>query len=215
MYKIYIKESLLTLASIHDEASLKSQYPKALFGRYNGKTKQLFTYIDLLEKSKTKKSVILTYDSFDRLKKDFKSLYITIKASGGLVITEDQEALFIFKRGKWDLPKGKIDKGESKEDAAIREVEEETGVTNLKLGDRLCKTRHTFKTRAGKRAIKKTYWYHMTTHKQALVPQVEEDIEKVEWIPPTDMLTDHYTCYNNLKLVIKAYLEAEQYLVAF
>lgn len=193
--------------SISEEIKLKEKFPNALFGRYTGKTKHLFTYIDMLEKSKQAKVVILSYKSFERLKEDFKSLYVTVSASGGLVISQKQRALFIFKRGKWDLPKGKIDTGETKEAAAIREVEEETGISNVSLGEKLCTTRHTFKTKAGKRAIKKTYWYQMSAFEQALTPQLEEDIEQVDWIDPNLMLTSEYNCYTNLKLVIQAYFE--------
>lgn len=123
------------------------------------------------------------------------------------MIDQSGNGLFIFKRGYWDLPKGKIDEGETQEVAAIREVEEETGVSNVKLIKRLCKTRHTYKTPSGKRAIKLTYWFLMSTQHQDLIPQVEEDIEKVEWIQPKSLLLGEYPFYHNLKKVVSNYLK--------
>ncbi len=113
---------------------------------------------------------------FAEFKKSFKVIY----AAGGL-ITQNNKFLFIFRLKKWDLPKGKLDMGESPEEAAIRECEEECGITKLTITSELDSTFHIYEHKGGY-AIKKTYWYNMSTlHDKALVPQTEESIEQVEW----------------------------------
>lgn len=108
----------------------------------------------------------------------------TIIAAGGLVLNEKKQILMIFRRGKWDLPKGKLDEGESIEGCAIREVMEETGLTKLDLGPLLIITHHTyFDPWIKEEVIKETHWYQMKASlDQPLVPQTTEDIESIEWV---------------------------------
>jgi 8-oxo-dGTP pyrophosphatase MutT (NUDIX family) len=107
---------------------------------------------------------------------------IFIQAGGGLVENERREVLFIFRRGKWDLPKGKLDEGESLEQCAIREVEEETGVGQLQLIRFLLITEHEYVER-GMKILKETHWWLMkTVGSQTLIPQTEEDITGIKWI---------------------------------
>jgi 8-oxo-dGTP pyrophosphatase MutT (NUDIX family) len=107
---------------------------------------------------------------------------ILLQAAGGLVENEKGEILFMFRRGKWDLPKGKLDPGETLEECALREVEEETGVGQLELKKFLLVTLHEYEE-LGKVIEKKTHWYHMkTTSHQQLIPQAEEDITELRWI---------------------------------
>lgn len=107
----------------------------------------------------------------------------TIIAAGGLVFNEKNELLFMFRRGKWDLPKGKLDAGESIENCAVREVEEETGVDNIHLKKLIGKTYHEYFDKwVGADVIKETWWYLMQVNdSKALIPQTEEDIEQVIW----------------------------------
>jgi 8-oxo-dGTP pyrophosphatase MutT (NUDIX family) len=127
-------------------------------------------------------STLLTFETknlencFEKLKKAFKIIY----AAGGL-IEKDNKYLFIFRLKRWDLPKGKLEMGEGPKEAAIRECEEECGITQLTITKTLEPTYHIYEHKGGY-ALKKTYWYSMTTkHEDALVPQLEEHIEKVEW----------------------------------
>ena len=107
-------------------------------------------------------------------------------AAGGLVINERGAVLFMFRRGKWDLPKGKLDPGETLEECALREVEEETGVGKLELRKFLLQTLHEYEE-LGKVIQKKTHWFLMTTTShQSLVPQTEEDITDLQWIAQDD-----------------------------
>lgn len=109
-----------------------------------------------------------------------KSKFTIVEAAGGLVEKDDQ-LLFIHRRGVWDLPKGKLDKGEKKKHAALREVEEETGV-KAELQQKVCATWHTY-TRNKKFVLKKTYWYAMNCLDDSnMQPQEDEDIDRVKWM---------------------------------
>jgi len=106
-----------------------------------------------------------------------------IIAAGGLVTNPQGQILWIFRRGFWDLPKGKLDEGETIQTCAVREVEEETGIKNIRLHDLLKFTNHTyFDTNLNQEVVKRTYWFHMTIPtEQKGIPQATEDIEKIEW----------------------------------
>ncbi len=112
-----------------------------------------------------------------------------IKAGGGLVRNGEGELLLIFRRGKWDLPKGKLDEGETIEACAIREVEEETGVKHLALGELISVTWHEYFDKwLGEEVIKETHWFRMdVAGVPALVPQTEEDITAIEWTKKSDL----------------------------
>jgi 8-oxo-dGTP pyrophosphatase MutT (NUDIX family) len=107
-----------------------------------------------------------------------------IIAAGGLVTNPKGEILWIFRRGFWDLPKGKLDEGETIQSCAVREVEEETGLNNIQLHQMLCFTNHTYFDKYLKEeVVKRSYWFHMTIpNLQEGIPQISEDIEKVEWV---------------------------------
>lgn len=123
------------------------------------------------------------------------------KAAGGLVYNPKGDRLFIYRNGKWDLPKGGIEKKEKKREAAIREVEEETGVSQLEITDKLETTYHIFK-RNGKFKLKITYWYKMySTYEGIPQPQLEEGIEKAVWIRPEDVPELLENSYENIKLL--------------
>ena len=105
--------------------------------------------------------VIIKTDKTDSIIDDFKSQYQVIEAAGGIITNKNNETLMIFRRGKWDLPKGKIEQGESIESAAEREIEEETGIGNLKLLKKLINTYHVYEEK-GKEIFKITYWFHFS-----------------------------------------------------
>jgi 8-oxo-dGTP pyrophosphatase MutT (NUDIX family) len=112
---------------------------------------------------------------------------VEIIAAGGIVENEEGKILLQFRRGKWDLPKGKLDKGESIEECAVREVEEETGLQNIQLGALIGVTNHSYKEK-GKDIIKKTYWYKMKVWgNQKLVPQTDEDILELRWVKENEL----------------------------
>lgn len=117
------------------------------------------------------------------LEKAFRKKFTLVQAAGGLVLNDKQEILMIFRRGKWDLPKGKLDPGESLETCAVREVREETGLQKLILEKPLVVTYHTY-DESGKHILKESHWYLIKAPgKQALAPQLEEQITELVWVP--------------------------------
>ena len=122
------------------------------------------------------------------------------KAGGGLVYNKDGDVLFIFRNGKWDLPKGGTEKNETIEETAIREVEEETGVTGLAITEKLQRTYHIFK-RNGRYKLKITQWFEMCTKFEGTPQgQADEGIERVEWVNPKDITFLLENSYENIKL---------------
>ena len=107
-----------------------------------------------------------------------------VLASGGIVINEKNEMLLIYRHSKWDLPKGNVEKGESFEDCALREVKEETGIGNLYINRHIGTTEHEyFDSYLGTDVIKETHWFEMKTGKEeSLHPQTEEGIEWIRWV---------------------------------
>ncbi len=104
-----------------------------------------------------------------------------VTAAGGIVSNDAGEDLMIFRNKRWDLPKGHWERGETIEECAIREVEEETGVRGITLGEKICHTTHIYKM-MGRWEIKQTHWYKMrSSHTAPLIPQQEEGIERVAW----------------------------------
>ena len=106
-----------------------------------------------------------------------------IIAAGGLVTNPKGQILWIYRRGFWDLPKGKLDEGETIQTCALREVAEETGIKDIRLHELLKFTNHIyFDKYLNQEVVKRTYWFHMTIPTtQSGVPQITEDIEKIEW----------------------------------
>lgn len=126
---------------------------------------------------------VLLHKNVEEALAAFKSHLHVIVAAGGLVYTEQNEVLLIFRKGKWDLPKGKLDEGEELEACALREIEEETGANGLAIDKPLLITYHTY-FEGEKHILKESHWYLIKSAKKTpLKPQTEEDIEKCEWVP--------------------------------
>lgn len=180
----------------------------------NGVEKETDFQIFLLESVDIKKLVVkifqnkiakaILYHPDEKLiLKTLKSKIPVAKAGGGLVYNEKGEILFILRNGKWDLPKGGTEKGENMKETAIREVEEETGVTGLKIVKKLRKTYHVFK-RNGRYKLKQTTWYEMQTDfKGTPEGQADEGIERVEWVKPSEISAKMENSYENIKLLFE------------
>lgn len=125
---------------------------------------------------------VFLHEDEDAVLEAIKENMTPVQAAGGLVHMHGEHVLLIFRRGKWDLPKGKLDEGEDLVACALREVEEETGVGNLKSEQLLAITYHTYHERE-QFIFKETYWYLMAAdQQQPFIPQEDEDIEKCEWV---------------------------------
>ena len=130
---------------------------------------------------------IYLHNNVDELKKAFWKKFMLIKAAGGLVVNEANELLFIFRREKWDLPKGKLDEGETLEACAVREIQEETGLQVVKLKKHLVTTWHTYEE-SGHHILKESAWYLLSApKKQVLTPQTIEQITQIEWAKPDNL----------------------------
>lgn len=168
-------------------------------------TKVIDKFLVYLKQNNVKKleEITFTVDDYIAVINDIKKDYTIIKAAGGLILNEG-EVLMIWRLKKWDLPKGKLDKGEKPKKAAIREVEEECNV-KVKLGKKICHTWHTYKQN-GRRILKKTYWYRMYCIDDInMKPQLEENIEEIKWMNETELKEALYNTYPSIRDVFRHY----------
>lgn len=151
----------------------------------------------------TSLGAIIEDESQRSLQKELHVLYAPIDAGGGVVFNEDGSVLMIFRRGKWDLPKGKRDDGEAIDYCALREVSEETGLQKLTLGEKICDTYHVY-SQFGQNLLKCTTWFTMygTSHEK-LVPQKEENILEAKWIKNSQMGPVVFKSYEAIREVLK------------
>lgn len=146
--------------------------------------------------------VIIEDISVEALIKELNEAYAPIEAAGGVVSNPDGGVLMIYRRGKWDLPKGKRDDGEAIEACAVREVMEETGLPALTLGDKICETYHVY-AQGGTELLKTTHWYHMKTDKAfELHPQKEENILEARWVAEKKLGNYVHHSYEAIKEIL-------------
>jgi len=194
MYKVFVNDKPLFLTS-----SVEKETDFQMFLMETVDVEQL---IVKMFNNKVEKAFLYHPDEKLALKM-LKDKIPAAKAGGGLVYNKNGEILFILRNGKWDLPKGGIEKGEEIEDTAMREVEEETGVGKLRITDKLQKTYHVFK-RNGVYKLKVTHWFEMeSTYTGPLVGQAEEGIEKVAWLNPAQIKEALKNSYENIKLLFE------------
>ena len=137
-----------------------------------------------------------------------------IIAGGGVVVNEKNQVLFIYRRKKWDLPKGKLDPGEDIKACAIREVMEETGIRNLTIGNLIIVTTHSYEEN-GMNMQKETHWFEMkasTVDNSTLTPQLEEDIEKIEWVSPENLEEYLSETYTSIQQVLNSWNRSRNHI---
>ncbi len=182
MYKVFIKDSSITFYEHPMEDGVK-------LTEYTGKEQLVRIVLDL-EKSEEIQHLDFLAPDLAKVWSDLTSYFTVIEAAGGVVKNASDEILMIYRLGKWDLPKGKLEEGETVSEGAKREVIEECGISTLRVVRELPMTYHTY-TLNGQPVLKRTYWFEMKTdHESQLVPQVEEHIEKAQWVNP-DFLDEY------------------------
>lgn len=195
MYKVFYNHKPIYLTTQIQEFSDNTPF---LFIKYTTAEKILGAL-----KSKKTKALYLYHPKPKKLQKHFLKHFPEVVAAGGLVEHKNGKLLFIYRNDKWDLPKGRVEGKETIPVAAIREVEEETGVADLILQKPLMETFHLFR-RNGKYKLKRTHWYQMTTtYNGVLAPQVEEGIKRAVWVPKDEVSRLLENAYANIALIFE------------
>lgn len=178
---------------------------------YDALPDSIDSLLKIMTEKKLKKtfSVTFTLKNKKEVTKHLKKKFKLIKAAGGIVQNRENKILFIYRLGKWDLPKGKKDKGEKIKNCAVREVEEETN-TKVKIEKKTCTTWHTY-TRYKKFILKKTVWYKMKCIDDSKMKgQKKEKIEKVRWMENKIINEILINSYKSLSYVMKKYYNKYQ-----
>jgi len=179
MYKVFINEKAIIFTN--NQNIIKSKNNILILKFFNENLSHIIYNLLLSDDDKISAVIVCVLnveETFNLFKKSFK----LIVAAGGFVKNKKNEILFIFRLGKWDLPKGKQEKNETIEQTAIREVEEECGVKNLKLRAFITDTFHLYELK-NKVIIKQTFWYSMETDfNKKLIPQTKENITEASWL---------------------------------
>ncbi|SDM27047.1 NUDIX hydrolase [Chryseobacterium taihuense] len=194
MYKVFVNEKKLLISKSPE--NLEKILPFENFTTFE-------IALDLLQNTST--SELNVYgENIDEIWESFKKLFRIIEAAGGIVNKSSGEILFIKRLGKWDLPKGKMEKGESREESAVREIEEETGLKNVVLKDFINTTYHIYTERNGDQVLKYTHWFEMFFEgEDTSKPQIEEGITEVAWKNKVQIESEVFpNTFKNIKLII-------------
>lgn len=192
MYKVFVNENPIILT---EKNNFSTEFVKKSFNKVN-----LLVIVEKLFNNKIN-GIYLVSNNLEDDWRQFKSLLKVEKAAGGKVLNINNETLFIYRFNTWDLPKGKLELGETIKECAIREVEEECGISELSIKEKLPTTYHIFK-REEEFILKITYWYLMNTlYTGKLKPQLEEGIEKAEFKNSIDTKIALENTYQNIKLL--------------
>ncbi len=179
LHTVFINDKPLHFISTYDKIELENAKENVIFSEHD---KSMAELISILENKDEPSELFYLSENPDASWELFLSQCSLIEAAGGLVQNKKDEFLLIFRLGKWDLPKGKLEYDESAEEAAIREVEEECGIDKLSILKKLPITFHTYILNK-KRKLKKTHWFLMQTESSDnLIPQKEEDIQEARWM---------------------------------
>lgn len=197
MYKVFVNEKKL-LVSKQSEALEKTL-------KYDSFT-TLEIALDLLQNTSVKELNVYG-EQIDEIWEEFKKLFRIIEAAGGIVNRPNGDVLFIKRLGKWDLPKGKMEKGESREESAVREIEEETNLQNVELLDFINTTYHIYTERNGDKVLKYTHWFEMNFDgEDTSKPQLEEGITEVAWKNTSQIESEVFpNTFKNIQLIIKEF----------
>jgi len=202
-YTVFLNDRIV---SISQNIDIPENKPGEMILDFTDKSQLIKAYDSFYKDTNCTKLSIKTGENFAEACEIFNKLFIRIEAAGGIVNNQKEKYLFIKRLGIWDLPKGKLKKRESIEVGALREVTEETGLSNLTITRQLPSTFHIYTDRKGKEILKETYWFEMTCHmNQKLVPQTEEDITEVKWFSVKGLNIPLKNTYSSLRALLENY----------
>ena len=197
MYKVFVNEKKLSITKYPEDVEKRFRYENV---------STLEIALDLLQNTSCPE-VNIYGNQLEEIWENFSQMFKVIEAAGGVVSNRDEKILFIRRLGKWDLAKGKIEKGESLEEAALREIEEETGLKELILEEFINSTFHIYTERNGEKILKKTYWFKVTyLGDSEPIPQIEEGISEVSWKNETEIILEVMPMtFKNIKLILNEF----------
>jgi 8-oxo-dGTP pyrophosphatase MutT (NUDIX family) len=203
--KIFINEKPIYLAD-NEPNRLQNKINEG-FDFYDDNTYLDYDKIIDALKDDNKMGAVIIQKNLTALKSNFFGHFIIIEAGGGIVQNDDKDLLFIFRNGKWDLPKGKLEPNETIEICAQREVEEETGVTNLNLKKKIGETYHIYQEK-NKQILKISHWFYFTTaNTKNITAQTEEGITEVKWVATKDIKIPMANTYQNIKEILSTFFD--------
>lgn len=206
MYKVFFNDREIIITSKENRLNIKT----AIIIEDLRDVNAVINWFKEFEKKDQNPVILIHSNPIAFWERCFLPAFILVPAAGGVVV-RSQKLLFIFRNQKWDLPKGKIDKGETPIKAAIREVNEECGISGHEIVKHLPSTFHIYKSpykkTLGQWILKETFWFEMSySGVENGTPQTEENITKVQWFAKNELDTVLGNTYENLKQLIKIYL---------
>jgi 8-oxo-dGTP pyrophosphatase MutT (NUDIX family) len=203
--KVYFNEKTLYLTDgIDDEIKVARQQENVVFqDEFSPEAVELMVH-EL--RRPALHAAIFQHSNLEELRQEFWKHFKLVQAGGGLVLNENDEILMIFRRGSWDLPKGKLDEGESIEECAVREVKEETGLADVRMKNPLLITYHVYPEN-DETILKESHWYRMKASGDTeLIPQTEEQITDIRWASLEEALELAKNSFPSIKDVLQAFL---------
>lgn len=207
MYKVFFNDSSISLCSEFENSFKDNNFQIVEF---KGDI-DFVSWIEKLEKELCAKNLVFIHSNINQLWADFRKQFIEISAAGGIVSDKKGNILVIKRFGYWDLPKGKVEKKETLEEAAIREVEEECGISGVQIGSKICSMFHMYRSPYHQAPmniiLKETTWFAMTYKGMEVpIPECNEGIEEVKWMKIDDLGSFYKNTYSNLVELVKNYL---------
>jgi 8-oxo-dGTP pyrophosphatase MutT (NUDIX family) len=184
-----------------------SQIPAKKFVVYIFNPSKFLDFFEEIQKIEKPKKIVLFVENYIFFTEYLNVFFKRIIAAGGIVRNENNEILFMYRKQKWDLPKGKIEKGETIIQGAKREVEEETGITVNEVYQKPFITTYHAYIENDKYVLKENIWFLMQSHsKYVLTPQIEEEIADLQWVNVINMNKYLQNSYPSIQKILNQYL---------
>ncbi len=199
MYKVFFNERIVLLT---DDFIRNFQVRYGLFYKYRG-VEDMKELLDFYWKLKRIDTLFIFHYDIEELRERFKSCFQQVNAAGGLIRNDEGKYLIMKRRDKWDLPKGKVNRNETMEEAALREVAEETGLHDMEIVTPLLSTYHSYFIDETP-ILKRTSWFEMNYHgHDEPVPQFDEDITEIRWVNKENLTSITQNTYQAIVDVFK------------